>query len=491
MTRILSKSKYLLGLQCDKLLWTHYNAKAELPPVDAATQAIFDTGHVVGALAQTLFPGGIEITGDPKDLEGALLRTQEELPKRRPLFEPAFQYQSAFARADILNPVARGAWDIVEVKSSASAKEVNLFDLAHQRYTYEGAGLKIRKCILMHVDSSYERKGKVDPAKLFTQVDVTDEVLKLLPRIPDDLAAMTKVINRRTVPDVKIGTHCSDPYDCALVDKCWAFLPEANPLTLYRLRKEKGFELIHRGITSIKKLPRDVVLNDKQRIQVGSAQKGKPFADKKAIRAFLERLLYPVWYLDFETMASAVPLFDRSKPFQNIPFQFSLHVQDKPGATPRHTGYLAEGTADPRREFLAELTGALGSRGSIVTYNASFELKRLEELAALDPSAKEWVAQIRRRTVDLLVPFREFAYYHPDQHGSASIKAVLPALTGAGYDGMEIGDGGTASSEFVRVTFGEAGEAERRRVRAALERYCALDTLAMVKIVDRLRSIAG
>ncbi len=362
MTRTLSKSKFLVGQQCAKLLWTHYNAKKDLPPPDDATQAIFDQGHVVGALAQTLFPGGIEIGGDPKDIEGALRQTQELVPKRKPLFEPAFQHGSAFARADILNPVARGAWDIVEVKSSTSVKEVNVLDLALQRYTYEGAGLTIRKCILMHIDKEYVRDGEIDATKLFVQQDVTADVAQILPKVADDLAAMVKVIARKTVPQVAIGPHCDDPYECALKERCWAFLPEDNPLTLYRIRKDKAFELIDRGITSITKLPRDVKLNDKQRIQVGSAQKGRAFADPKAIGRFLDDLVYPLWFLDFETIAPGVPLFDGSRPFQNIPFQFSLHVQDSPGAPPRHVSFLAEGRDDPRPRFLKELRAALGDR---------------------------------------------------------------------------------------------------------------------------------
>lgn len=485
----LSKSKYLAGLQCQKLLWHHYNAKDEIPPPDDATQAVFDQGHAVGALAQSLFPGGIEIAGDPKDIALALRLTQERLAERKPLFEPAFQHKSAFARADILNPVGKSQWDIIEVKSSTSVKEVNLFDLALQRYAYKGAGLDIRRCILMHINSAYVREGTVDPRGLFLQADVTPEVAALLPRIEADLAAMTEVIARKMSPDTPIGAHCTSPYGCALMEKCWKFLPEDNPTTLYRLRKEKAFELIGRGVTSITKLPRDVALNDKQRIQVGSAQKKTPFVDAKYIRQFLAQLAYPLYYLDFETVGSAVPLFDASKPFEQIPFQFSLHVQDAPGAAARHDGYLAEGRGDPRKEFLERLRELLGDAGTIVVYNEAFELGRLDELTTLYPARRGWYGRVKRRTLDLLRPFRDFAYYHPDQHGSASIKAVLPALTGTGYDGMAIGDGGTASAEFLRVTFGDADEADRAAVREALKAYCALDTLAMLRIVDKLRAL--
>lgn len=486
----ISKSKYLAGRQCDKLLWHYYNAKDRFPPIDDSTQAVFDQGHVVGELAQSLFPGGIEIGGDPKEIRAALESTQEHLPARRPLFEPAFAYKNAFARADILNPVGKNEWDIIEVKSSTSVKDINLYDLALQRYTYEGAGLRIRKCILMHINVEYIRKGEIDAEKLFIQADVTKEVDAILPQIETGLDRMVQLIGQKKSPDVPIGLQCTDPYSCALTDMCWNYLPEDSPLTLYRMRKDKAFELINRGVTSIQKLPHDVKFNDKQRIQVGCAQKKTPYIEKKYIQAFLKSLEYPLYFLDFETIGPAIPLFDDSSPFQQVPFQFSLHVQDKPGSATVHHSFLAEGQSDPRRVFLDRLRAVLGEEGTVIVYNESFELARLDELTELFPAARQWYNRVKKRTVDLLRPFRDFAYYHPDQHGSASIKAVLPALTGKGYDGMAIADGGTASREYMRITFGDATQEERLSVQKQLEEYCGLDTEAMVRIVERLGALS-
>lgn len=486
----LSKSKYLSGLQCSKLLWHYYNAKDKFPPTDESTQAIFDQGHIVGKLAQTLFPGGIEVAGDGADFDTALQSTQKLLSQRKPLFEPGFRFKNAFARADILNPVGKNQWDIVEVKSSTSIKDINIYDLALQRYAYEGAGLQIHKCILMHINTEYVRKGEIDAEKLFIQADVTKEVDKILPQIESDLDKMLKVLAQKKSPDTPIGPHCSDPYGCPLIDMCWNYLPEDNPLTLYRMRKDKAFELINRGFTTITKLPREVKFNDKQRIQVGSTQTGKPFVDKKYIRVFLKQLQYPLYYLDFETINPTIPLFDNSSPFQQIPFQFSLHIHRVHDATLEHHGFLAEGGTDPRKDFLDQLKPLLGKEGSIIVYNGSFELGRLDELTTLFPSSRTWYNQIKRRTVDLLQPFRDFAYYHPSQNGSASIKAVLPALTGKGYEGMPIADGGTASREYLRVTYEEVSPEERMTVRKQLEEYCKLDTEAMVRIVEKLQSIS-
>ena len=196
------------------------------------------------------------------------------------------QYKDAFARADVLNPVGKDQWDIIEVKSSASVKDVNLEDLALQRYVYEGAGLGIRKCILMHLNTEYVREGEIDAAELFIQADVTELVDGILPRVEADLREMVKIIAESKSPSVSIGPHCTHPYGCPLIDVCWDFLPDDNPLTLYRLKKEKGFDLINRGFTSIRKLPAEVMFNDKQRIQVASAQKKAPFIDKIVQRVF-------------------------------------------------------------------------------------------------------------------------------------------------------------------------------------------------------------
>jgi hypothetical protein len=502
-----SKSKYLAGLQCRKLFWTLYNDKGKIPPYDAATQAIFDQGHEVGHLAKSLFPGGIEIEGDPWDFTGLLARTREALKKRKPLYEAAFGARNAFARADILDPVETDAWDIIEVKSSTEVKPVNIHDLALQKFAAAGAGLNIRKCFLMHVDNTYIRRGEVEPEKLFAREDVTRRVAEELPSIEPNLSELLAVLQEKKAPEIAIGPHCDDPYTCVLHDVCWAFLPEDNPLRLNGLKKSEGFELIHRGILRIADIPDRPPLaglkkgenllypaalkaSDKQSIQIKSTRSGQPYVKKGKIKNFLERLIYPLYYLDFETFQSAVPLFDEVRPYQQVPFQYSLHIVAAPGAEPRHDSFLSEGWTDPRPEFLSRLRNALGDRGSIVSYNDAFERGILKTAVAVVPEYQAWWKGIEKRFVDLLEPFRAFSYYHPAQLGSASLKAVLPALTGGpGYESLDIKDGGTASWEYLRVTFGAEDPPDRDKVRKQLEEYCGLDTEGMIRIVDALAAL--
>jgi hypothetical protein len=484
----ISKSKYLAGLQCSKLLWYHYNAKEKIPAPDAATQAIFDQGHQVGELAKSLFPGGVEVAKGVADFGQVLPESLKAVGLRRPLFEPAFKHGNAFARADILNPVGRDQWEIVEVKSSTEVKGVNLHDLALQWYTYEGAGLKIRRSYLMYINNQYVRRGKIDPGQLFVREDVTTQVTGLLPEVENNLKRMMDVIRLRRHPDIRIGSHCSDPYGCPLQDLCWAYLPDHSVVTMYRLGR-KAFDLLNGGVQKLVDIPADFGLTAHQRIQQQAVGSGRPVFDRAGIAAFLESLEYPLYYLDFETFNSAIPLFDEVRPYQQIPFQFSLHIVASKGDRPEHHSYLADGAVDPRPEILARLRRLLGRNGSIVSYNASFERGRLSEACEVYPEYRTWWEKTEPRVVDLLEPFRSFYYYHPDQQGSASMKVVLPVLTGKGYVGLAIADGEAASREFLRVTLTDVDLFERERVRQQLEEYCALDTLGMVEIVRALEKL--
>jgi hypothetical protein len=490
-TPFLSKSKYLSGLQCSKLLWYYYNAKSEIPEVDVATQAIFDQGHVVGEYAKQLFPDGIEVKAKYNEIEKTLDESLAALKLRNPLFETGFKYKDAYARADILNPVGKDAWDIIEVKSSTEVKDVNLQDVALQLYVYKGAGVKIRKCWIYFINNQYVRKGDIVPEELFSHEDITKEVEKLQPDIEKNLQKMVNVIQLAKYPEVQIGSQCSDPYGCPLIDLCWDYLPEGNPTTLYYYKKEKAFELIHSGVVDIRKLPNNVKLSDKQTQQVECHKTDKPYIDTNGIREFLSGLKYPLYFLDFETFNTAIPLFDDIRPYQNIPFQYSLHILEKQNSQLEHFSFLADGKEDPRSFILQQLKKLLGSEGSVVAYNASFEKGVLKNAVEIFQEYKEWYATIEERFIDLLVPFKSFYYYNPKQNGSASIKAVLPALTGLSYKDMEIAEGGTASNEFLRVTFSDVIDNEREQVRNNLLEYCKLDTMGMVEIVHELERIVN
>jgi hypothetical protein len=484
---LLSKSKYLVGLQCPKALWINYKDKALLPEVDASTEALFDQGHQVGLLAQKLFPSGIDV-GHLSGFDEPVRATRIALSAKKPLFEAAFIYDRCFSRADILEPVGDGDWDIIEVKSATEVKEVNISDLAFQRYVYEGNGLSIRNCYILYINNRYFRSGIVDPSGLFSKIDVTQAVTELMPAVEPKVSEMLQVIDSDFCPQIKISPHCNSPYECSLKPICWKFLPQPNVFNLRRPGK-KPWELLDQTIFRLEEIPTDFTLNEVQSRQIASHRSGMPHIDAAAIRTFLQRLSYPFYFLDFETIGPAIPLYDRSRPYVQIPFQFSLHRVEFEGALPTHFEFLADGTGDPRPDVLLRLKNLLGHSGSIIGYNVDFEVACLKGCAEAFPEYQNWFDSLLPRFVDLYDVFEDLSYYHPSQNGGASLKAVLPALTGAGYDDLDITSGDSAQREFIRIAFGDVTPSERLKIRAALQAYCFRDTRGLVDILEALKKL--
>ncbi len=483
----LTKSRYLNGLQCLKLLWITVNEPKRIPAPDASTQRIFDQGHLVGELAKTLFPGGITVPND--SFKGNLEMTRKLIRQRNPLFEAGVLANQIYSRSDIMNPANGEEWDLVEVKSSTSVKEVNLDDVSFQKLCWEESGVKIRNCYLAFINNQYVRNGEIDPHELFIIQDISDGVATASVGIRDRIAQLLKTVASPLCPEVGIGPQCSNPYQCAL-SECWEGLPEHNVFTLYYAGK-KSHELYRNGVLEITGIPASYKLNDKQNIQCACVRTGRPYVDRVAIRYFLDGLEYPLYYLDFETLGTAIPLFDGTRPYQNVPFQFSLHIQESPGNEPVHYEFLAQGRQDPRTALLQSLSRLIGSKGSILAFNKSFEETVLKECGKMFPDYAAWIDAAISRLADLIVPFRNFHYYHPAQKGSASLKKVLPALTGQGYDEMAIGKGDDASLAFLRITFEDVHETEAAEVRQQLLDYCKLDTEGMVKIVEKLKEVSS
>ena len=480
----LTKSAFLLGLQCDKLLWMYQNQRDQIPEADETAQAVMRQGYCVGDLAKTLYPDGIEIDWTNGHEQGIAI-TRSALRRSKPLFEAGFVHGSLHARADILKPAANGRWDLIEVKSSSRVKEEYIPDVAFQKQVYEGAGIRINRCYVMHVDTSYVRDGEVDAEGLLQRTEVTDEVKASVDMVRSEARRMVQVMNAGRCPEVGIGPHCDG---CALYDDCWAFLPERHVFSLNR-GGQKCYQLMEQGIVKMADVPDDFPLNEKQAIQVACEKSRKPHVRAEKIGEFLRSLKYPLHFLDFETFAVAIPPYDRLSPYEAVPFQFSLHVVEGPRKRAEHHSLLANGSDDPRPELLGRLKELISRVGSIVAFNAAFEKRVLYLCSCRFPELAGWVQSLGSRFVDLHLPFSRFDYYHPDQQGSTSLKAVLPAMTGLRYDGLEIADGQIASLRYAEMAFGNVTAERRRAIRKALEVYCYQDTEGMVEIVRVLRGL--
>ena len=491
----LTKSHYSQGLTCRKWLWLAFNQPDRLTGADEKDLHRFNEGHRIGELARQRFPGGILI--EEKDPKANLQRSQELVRERVPLFEAGFLHPDgkSYAKADVLRPVGKDQWDLVEVKSSGSVKDDHLHDVAFQLRCYTGAGLKVRKCSLLLVNTAYVRSGDVDVSALFQEVDVTAGVNALTPKVPGYVKDLLDIIGRETCPEFGKGDPFhKDDLGFHEDDSLWSEHPGSDILDLYR-GGQKKLDFLESGIYKIQDIPQGD-LNAKQTLQQEAHLAGKPRVDPKKIAAFLAKLEYPLHFLDFETFQTVVPLFDGVRPYQQVPFQYSLHVVEKPGERPRHHSYLSLAAEDPRSGFAAALWKDLGPRGHIIAWNISFEKGRLKELAAFLPEHTAWTQLADGRFVDLMQPFADFAYYHPRQGGSVSLKAVLPALTGVDYQGLEISDGGMASLAYLQTAWGaefgsRSADSEAKSTQLALEKYCGQDTEGMVLILEKLEQLAA
>ncbi|HDL02984.1 MAG: DUF2779 domain-containing protein [Candidatus Helarchaeota archaeon] len=486
---LLTKTKYLNGLQCSKLLWVSEHDKARVPEPDISTDYNFEQGIMVGNLAKQLYPGGIDLASFPfgENLE----KTQELLDERLPLFEAGFKVKfdgrEIFSKIDILLPVEDDQWDIIEVKSSTKVKAPNIEDVSFQKFCLERAGLKIRKCHLMHINNQYVRNKEIEVDRLLVAVEVTDEVEEYIGNVEQESINMLNILDKEDEPDIEIGDYCNNPYECPLKQSCWAFLPEGNVFELYKGGK-KSFELLRNGIKKISDIPEDIKLSVVQNIQRECAINDVIYLNTEKIKSFLDDLKYPLYYLDFETINPAVPRYSGIRPYQKVPFQYSLHIQKDNNIEPEHISFLADGTENPIPELLKTLSESLGNEGDIIVYNASFEKGVLKDCCSLFPEYTDWYENnIEPRIKDLLIPFRSFHYYDPRQKGSASIKDVLPVLSDVSYADMDIADGSQACIEYERVTFNlDIDPAEKASVREALEEYCKLDTYAEILIIKKL-----
>ena len=496
---LLTKSRYVNGLQCAKWIWLSFNRPEELPKIDELAQHRFDEGAKVGELAKRLFPDGISVKSQLNSEENHK-ESKELLKKRKPLFEAGFMHKNGkcYARADILVPVGDDEWAIYEVKSATTVKEEYIWDVAFQKYCYESAGLKISQCFVIHINNQYVRDGDIEIEELFVTAPINDEVSEELDKIDSKIKKLFEITSLKTCPEFKKGEEChEDDLNVHSNDKFWKDHPECDILDLYYGGK-KAIEMFNAGMLSIKDMDEHHFTTrpqkKQQKIQHKVTKSGEHHADKEELAEFIDGLKYPLYFMDFETYATAIPLYDKLKPYQAIPFQFSVHVIEKYGAKSKHHSFIASGDKDPRLKFAQELRSVIGKSGTVLVYYQSFEKGRLKDLAEAFPDESKWIDLVIKRLVDLYEPFKNFAYYHPSQKGSASLKKVLPALTGKGYDNFEINNGMAASIAYLFITHGsyygeKATAQEVKKVRANLEKYCGQDTEGMIWILEKLEKL--
>ncbi len=489
-SHLLSKSSFIRGIQCEKHLYLYKYHPDEMDELSEMQKAVFKKGIDVGKLAQNLFPGGIDLSPESyTDYDQALVKTKESLQTgKKILYEASFQTDEVLSIADIvLN--SKSGLKIFEVKSSTSVSDVYLIDAALQYWVITNSGYKIKDFSIVYLNNQYLRKGELDLNKLFIIESLLERILPLQNWIEENIIRLKKVLLQDEIPDIDIGEHCYSPYICGFYNYCRKHIPENSVFDLSGVHLSEKYDLYRSGIVSLNMISDEIKLPRNAQIQLYAFRNGKDLIDVTAIKDFLSEIKYPVYFMDFETFQPAIPLFDNSKPYMQIPFQYSLHYKKSKDSPLKHFEFLAEAKGDPRIPFIENLIKDTKSKGDILVYNKSFEITRLKEIAEMFPRYKQQIEKIISRIKDLIVPFQKKFYYTNEMKGSYSIKNVLPALVPElNYDSLPINEGGLASLTFESL-YNESDSDLINEKRKNLLDYCRLDTFAMVKIFEKLEEL--
>ena len=485
----LSKTRFIEGLQCVKRLYLSTYRK-DLAQYGEDDLASFDAGIKIGDLATRLFPGGVRVDVDQSQLGLGLEKTRDILSDDSvpAIFEAVLENGGVLVRADILERVSGKEWKIVEVKASTGVKDQHYPDAAIQVHVARGAGLAVRSADLMHINNRYVYDGRnLDLSSLFARSSVTDEVESWQERLPAMLAGQFDVL-AGPEPAVEPGSQCSSPYGCPFWNHCTEGKPRRWIYYLPRLGEELQADLRSRGVESIEAIPDDVPLTDLQRRARDCVRSGDPYVAPALKREIgIER--YPVHYLDFETINPAIPRFAGTRPYQQVPFQWSVLTVRAKGGTAEEHAYLHQDSQDPRRGLAEKLLEALREPGPVYVYNRGFEAGVLRGLADHLPDLAPGLLDIEARLVDLLPPIRS-PYYHADLDGSFSLKAVVPTLLPEmSYAGLDVGDGLQAGIAYLKMITPDCPPDERDRLRRALLTYCGRDTMALRMVHEKLLAV--
>lgn len=449
----LSKSDYMLFLKHPAWLWLKKHDKLKLPPIDEGTQAMFNAGHKFEAYGEALFENGVTLGFNNYNEYNSLTeRTQQALNDgATTIFQSRFEWGDYNCLPDIVDVVGENEIDLYEIKSSTRVKDEHLYDLAFQRAVIEANGLKIRKIFVIFVNNEYVRHGEIVPAELTKMDDVTLAV--------HNLASLTESNMPLALETMKSGT-----------------MPDPNPIFLSKMGDKREWQTIYESLVGIEK---------------PDYSDAQPTIQKHEIDAFLSELKYPLYFLDYETMSAVVPYFDGHRPYQQVPSQYSLHILDSPDAELRQKEYLHRDNTDPSLPIAQHLIEDIGTSGSIITWNMSFEKSCNVTLGQLNPEYADAMAAINERIVDLMIPFKpkNSWYSDPRFEGSASIKKVLPVVVPSlSYKELGIQNGGNAQALWMQAVLDGTRE-DKETILDDLLKYCGLDTLAMVEIFNVLRKL--
>lgn len=449
----ISKSEYMMFLKQPAWLWLKKNDPKKLPPVDENTQALFDAGHQFEPYAESLFPEGATLGfSDYGEYLSLPQRTQDAINNgTQVLFQPRFEWQGFTCICDIVSFVNENEVDLYEIKASTSAKVEHEFDLAFQTAVLEGTGLKVRNIYVIHVNNQYVRNGQIEAAKISHTEDVTARARKRSEATAKYMPLALAAARQKTMPN-----------------------PSPD---LAKLGSKKSWLQVYEAI--VPQTPKEYSADIAPTIQ------------QNEVKNFLDSLKYPLYFLDYETMSGLIPYFDGHRPYQQVPFQYSLHIIREAGFDVEHHEFLHRENSDPSRPLVEQLIQDIGTDGTVLVWYEQFEKSRNSELGDMIPEHKEAMKAINNRVIDLILPFKNKWYDDPRFEGSASIKQVLPVLCPElSYKTLGIQEGGSAQRLWMEAVLDDKRVDQKEQILADLIEYCKLDTLAMVEIYRKLAAVS-
>ena len=495
----LSKSDYMLYLRHPAWLWLKKHDKSKIPPINAATQARFDAGHDFETYAEHLFPGGTRLGFDNFDEYADLpARTEKTIQGgSQHIFQGRFEHGDITCIVDVLSAAGNDEFDLTEIKSTTKVKPEHVRDLAFQLIVLEGAGYKIRNISVAFVNNEYVRHGEINPQELVSLEDITEQVREIEAETRETIPKAIAAMNSKTMPDPS-PRFVDTSFDKAL--ETWLNIyvnlnGKSDPYSIFNLaglNAEMVGTFESRGIRTIGEIPADFHLSIRQQEQVEATRTGERIIDTPSIREFIDALQFPLYFLDFETASSTVPLFDGTRPYQQVPFQYSLHVVNEPGGAEIPREYLHLKDTSPVESLLEHLVADIGDQGSILAWSIGFEKGRNSEMGEAFPKYAALMKQFNERMIDLKNPFSKGWFTDKDFFGSASLKDVLPVLIPKlAYDDLEIQGGVTAQRVWMDAILRGKNPASRDKAIVDLKAYCERDTLAMVEIWRILNDIVS
>lgn len=490
----LSKSEYMMFLKHPAWLWLKKHEKSKLPEPDANLQAIFDAGKEFEEYAEKRFPSGVRIKFDNyEEYLSMPERTQKVLVGgAKVIFQGRFETNDITCICDILEQTDEGLFNLYEIKSSTKVKPEHYPDLAFQTVVLESAGFKVGNIAVIHVNNQYIKDGEIDPIELSVTTNVTDGVRDKIKETKENIQLALNVINSPNLPDP--SPRYSNFGSLGEWIEIYKTLGEKiDKYSIYNLISPGAQRigiLEDLGIKFIKDIPDDFKLTTKQYAQVLATKNNERVINKEKIKDFLNTLTYPIYFLDYETAMGVIPIYNGSKPYQQIPFQYSLHVVEKKGENPNHFEYLHRDVDNPISNLVNKLKKDIGSVGSVIVWYKSFEMKRNEEMAQMFPEFAKFLEDINSRVVDLMEPFTNGWFADKDFLGSSSIKNVLPVLAPKlSYKELGVQEGASAQRLWMDAVLKEKKNIDKEKLFSDLVEYCKMDTFAMVKIWEVLEDL--